>query len=121
MLSNGSLDDISALCGGGTDFESWGRPPVAHRKSGLPLETGQIFTIRAENPEDLPSFDLLEMQWDLLRIAAMSGAAEAQDEGWDEDEEDPDGAGSCGFSDISDADVEHLDLYQTEEDESGTA
>ncbi|CAK7274727.1 hypothetical protein SEPCBS119000_006321 [Sporothrix epigloea] len=120
MLSNGSLDDISALCGGGTDFESWGRPPVAHRKSGLPLETGQIFTIRADDPQDLPSFELLEMQWDLLRIAAMSGAAEAQDEGWAEDEEDFGGAGDVVLSDVPDADVEALDLYQTEENDSRT-
>ncbi|CAK7275585.1 hypothetical protein SEPCBS119000_006752, partial [Sporothrix epigloea] len=95
MLSSGSLDEISALCGGGTDSESWGRPPVAHRKSGLPLETGQIFTIRAEDPEDLPSFELLELQWDLLRIAAMSGPAEAQDEEWDEDEQEYGSAGNC--------------------------
>ncbi|CAK7273585.1 hypothetical protein SEPCBS119000_005736 [Sporothrix epigloea] len=121
LFSDGGFDDISSLCGGDGDYRSWGRPPVAHRKSGLPLRTGQIFTVRAEDPDDLPYFELLEMQWDLLRIAAMSGAAEAQDEEWYEDEEDLGGAEICVFSDVSDADVEHLDLYQTEESESKSA
>ncbi|CAK7273948.1 hypothetical protein SEPCBS119000_005919 [Sporothrix epigloea] len=93
-----------------------GRPPVAHRESGLPLQIGYIVTIRAEDPEDLPSFDLLEMQWDLLRIAAMSGAAEAQDE-WRKISS----AGTYVLSNGPDADVEELDLYRTEEDTSETA
>ena len=42
-----------------------------------------VFTLTTDDPErlPLPSWPLLEMQWHLQRIAlaAMSGAAEAQD------------------------------------------
>ena len=73
-----------------TDQVSWGTN-LAHRKSGVRIQTGQTFVIRAENPEDLPSFELLELQWDLLRVAAICGAAEATDEdygeGYDTDDE----------------------------------
>ncbi|CAK7273579.1 hypothetical protein SEPCBS119000_005731 [Sporothrix epigloea] len=122
-VSEGSFDDISSLCGGENDFQSWGQPPVAHRKSGLPLQTGQIFTIRAEDPEDLPSFELLEMQWDLLRIAAMSGAAEPTDEssGEDEDEDGDEYGGNYLLSNVPDSDVDELDLNRTEAFESDTA
>lgn len=67
---------LQAMWGDGNDSKSWGRPPVVHRKSGLPLGTGQLFTIRAKDPADLPSFELLEMQWYLMRLAAMAGAAD---------------------------------------------
>ncbi|CAK7269535.1 hypothetical protein SEPCBS119000_003617 [Sporothrix epigloea] len=81
---SGSMSDLSLLCGVGengaeNDFQSWRKQPVAYRKSGLPLRTGQIFTIRAEDPADLPSFDLLDMRWNLQRIAVMSGAVDPED------------------------------------------
>ncbi|CAK7564432.1 MAG: hypothetical protein SEPTF4163_002323, partial [Sporothrix epigloea] len=100
------------------DLETWGPQPVAHRKSGLPLRTGQIFTIRAENPEDLPSFELLDMQWNLLRVAAMSGAAEAEDAPPEEEDEDDEYGEHYVMFDVSNDDIEELDLYQTGEDES---
>ena len=41
------------------------------------IESGQIFELTTENPEThpLPSWELLEMQWFLQRVVAMSGAA----------------------------------------------
>ena len=59
--------------------ETWGLGNLAHRASGMPLKTGQTFVIRAENAEDLPSFELLELQWNLHRIAAICGAADLAD------------------------------------------
>ncbi|CAK7273581.1 hypothetical protein SEPCBS119000_005732 [Sporothrix epigloea] len=53
-VSYDTSNDISSLCGGETDYQSWGRAPVAYRFYGIPLRTGQIFTIRANDPEDLP-------------------------------------------------------------------
>ncbi|EPE06078.1 snf2 family helicase [Ophiostoma piceae UAMH 11346] len=50
---------------------------LAHRQSGICIETGQVFVISADRPEGLPSLDLLELQWNLVRVAAMSGAADA--------------------------------------------
>ncbi|EFX00555.1 hypothetical protein CMQ_7557 [Grosmannia clavigera kw1407] len=66
---------------------AWGSP-MAFRESGLPLETGQTFTITADKEEDLPSLELLGLQWNLLRIAAMSGAGEASDEDYADDYDD---------------------------------
>jgi hypothetical protein len=65
-----------------TAYKNWGTR-LAHRKSGFTIRTGQTFTIRAEDPETLPSFELLELQWDFHRIAAISGAAEATFEDYD--------------------------------------
>ena len=42
-----------------------------------PIESGQIFKPTTKNPEThpLPSWELLEMQWFLQRVVAMSSAA----------------------------------------------
>lgn len=72
----------------GLTDQNWGKG-LAHRKSGMPVRTGQIFHIRADDPEHLPSFELLELQWNLLRVAAISGAADvSKDYWWSDDSED---------------------------------
>jgi len=71
----------------GLTDQNWGEC-LAHRRSGVPIRTGQTFILRAENPEDLPSWELLQMQWDLLRVAAICGAADVTDDYYDLDEED---------------------------------
>lgn len=58
---------------------AWGNEITIHRQSGIPLETGQTFVIKADNPNHLPNFELLKLSWDMLRIIAISGAAEPQD------------------------------------------
>ena len=60
---------MQVVCGG--DTYNWGHPQLAYRPSGEPIETGQLFTIYANTPDQLPSLDLLQFQWDLRRIAAM--------------------------------------------------
>ncbi|KAM0426986.1 hypothetical protein ACHAPT_007884 [Fusarium lateritium] len=73
----------------GLDDSQWGHELFFHRKSGMPLETGQVFHISAQNPADIPSFELLQLSWDLLRVAAISGAGEASEEDyWDSDDDD---------------------------------
>lgn len=62
----------------GLNDMTWGSC-LAHRRSGVPIQTGQTFVIRAQKPQDLPSFELLEMQWNLLRVAAICGAANVTD------------------------------------------
>ena len=65
-----------AMAGSDLDGNGRGRnDTLAHRASGIPIQTGQVFVIRAEDPRNLPSLDLLELQWHLVRLAAMSGAA----------------------------------------------
>jgi hypothetical protein len=72
--------------------------------SGLPIETttpdgksnyqlirtGDVFTFTTADPENLPlpNRNLLEMQWYLLRVTAMSGAAEAIAEYRNDDDDD---------------------------------
>ncbi|ROT37916.1 hypothetical protein SODALDRAFT_247675, partial [Sodiomyces alkalinus F11] len=58
---------------------------LAHPSVGVCIQTGQTFTIRAENPGEVPSFELLELQWNLLRIAAVCEVAKATDEDYKED------------------------------------
>lgn len=76
----------------GLNDMTWGSC-LAHRRSGMPIQTGQMFVIRAEKPEDLPSFELLEMQWNLLRVAAICGAANVAD---------------ASYYDLDDDEVSHL-------------
>ncbi|KEZ40190.1 hypothetical protein SAPIO_CDS9245 [Scedosporium apiospermum] len=64
------------------DRPSWGSRRF-FRPSGLPLMTGQTFTITSED-SDLPDFDLLELSWNLLRVGALCGAAEERDGGDEE-------------------------------------
>lgn len=66
----------------------WG-DTLAHRESGVRIQTGQTFLFPRH--EHMPSWELLEMQWDLLRVAALSGAADVMDEYYDF--EDPDERG----------------------------
>lgn len=83
--------DLSAiLAASGLDKNSWGNM-FAHRASGLRLETGQTFTLSANDPAHVPNFDLLQLSWDLLRVIAICGAAEEEDIDDDDDVVDDDG------------------------------
>lgn len=82
-----SQDSRETLLHAGVTDESWG-DNLAHRPSGVAIRTGQIFLLRARAHEEMPSWDLLEMQWDLLRVAAICGAADVTDDYYDF--EDPD-------------------------------
>ncbi len=81
-LSNPPIlrDEAIHRLGAGSNGSNWGPALLSHHKGGLPIESGHIFTIRARNPADLPNRELLELQWHLLRVAAMCGAADAYDE-----------------------------------------
>jgi len=48
------------------------------RQSGVQIQTGHIFLLPRH--EHMPSRELLEMQWDLLRVAALCGAAGVTDD-----------------------------------------
>ncbi|SPO02644.1 uncharacterized protein DNG_05317 [Cephalotrichum gorgonifer] len=74
------------LVDAGVAGQNWGEN-LAYRPSGVPIKTGQTFVIRAEDPDTLPSFELLELQWNLLRVAAICGAGEATDEDYESDYE----------------------------------
>jgi hypothetical protein len=52
--------------------------------------SGDFFTLEVQDPDQypLPSFELLEMQWKLHIVAAMSGAAEAPDDPYGPDDLD---------------------------------
>ncbi|KEZ39537.1 hypothetical protein SAPIO_CDS9419 [Scedosporium apiospermum] len=41
----------------------------------LKLKTGQTFILRAQGQKDTTSIELLQLSWDLLRVAAICGAA----------------------------------------------
>jgi len=64
------------------------------RKSAL----DRLFLFKTDNPETqpLPNFELLDMQWVLTRLTAMSGAAEL-DDGYGGDDDDSAMAPCLGF------------------------
>ncbi|KAK0656156.1 hypothetical protein B0T16DRAFT_424804 [Cercophora newfieldiana] len=80
--------DMDVLLQAGVTDQRWGYT-LAHRKSGVRIQTGQTFILQRH--EHMPSWELLEMQWDLLRVAALCGAADVMDDYYDS--EDPDERG----------------------------
>ncbi|KAI9371598.1 hypothetical protein BJX61DRAFT_543540 [Aspergillus egyptiacus] len=52
------------------------------------IQTGDVLTFTTNDPENLPlpSVDLLDMQWVLNRLTALSGAADVSDEELDSDD-----------------------------------
>lgn len=57
--------------------QRWG-DALAHRESGVRIQTGQTFLLPRH--EGMPSWELLEMRWDLVRVAALCGAADVTDD-----------------------------------------
>ena len=53
------------------------------------IKSGDTFTLTTNDPgkRPLPSWELLEMQWILQRITAMSGAAGTPEIDWDDDDD----------------------------------
>ncbi|EHK25722.1 uncharacterized protein TRIVIDRAFT_219483 [Trichoderma virens Gv29-8] len=89
----------------GIDSQCWGEIR-AHRFSGLRLRTGQVFTLRPrDRPKaEAPNFDLLLLSWDLLRVGAISGAAEIADLSIVDSDDDDD---YCGISEQEEMDHEN--------------
>ncbi|SPO05246.1 uncharacterized protein DNG_07933 [Cephalotrichum gorgonifer] len=59
-------------------------------RTGRPLLDGSIFELTTQDLTTKDSHELLQLQWDLLKTAAMCGAAEAADDpSWDPEAEDP--------------------------------
>ncbi|KAM0434568.1 hypothetical protein ACHAPT_003664 [Fusarium lateritium] len=80
---NSTLQNGDFIARAGLDaanVTTWGDELLAHRKSGLPIKTGQVFTVHAQNADDLPDWDMLQLQWDLHRVAAIAGAGEDEDD-----------------------------------------
>ncbi len=77
MLINASPGTV--LDWAGLRDAEWGSD-LAHRPSGAPINTGQTFVVRAEREKCLPNFELLELRWNMLRVAAICGAGEDGDE-----------------------------------------
>ena len=85
-------DDFLARAGlDGSTNQEWGNELFFHRRSGMPVETGQVFVVPAGNPTENLNIDILQLSWDLLRIAAISGAGEATDEDYQDSDDDSDG------------------------------
>ncbi|KAK0641887.1 hypothetical protein B0T16DRAFT_290550, partial [Cercophora newfieldiana] len=69
--------EVDILYQAGVMDQRWG-DALAHRESGVRIQTGQTFLLPRH--EHMPSWELLEMQWDLLRVAALCGAADVTDD-----------------------------------------
>jgi len=80
LTSLGSLEGLDG--GSGTK--------LFHFPTDQPIYSGQTFSLTTDDPEThpLPNPALLEMQWILQRVAAMSGAAEIYDDFNNDDDDD---------------------------------
>ncbi|KAL6828995.1 hypothetical protein J3E69DRAFT_379684 [Trichoderma sp. SZMC 28015] len=65
--------DIPDSDGRGKGVQGWGRH-YFDSYSGLGMETGQIHWLSERFEIEPPSFEMLQLSWDLLRVAAICGA-----------------------------------------------
>ncbi|KAK2035526.1 hypothetical protein LX32DRAFT_723693 [Colletotrichum zoysiae] len=56
--------------------EPEGRCMIFNATTCRPTESGQVFTVTADDPDKLPDYDILLLQWDLLRIWRLAGGAD---------------------------------------------
>ncbi|KAL6818024.1 hypothetical protein J3E69DRAFT_358259 [Trichoderma sp. SZMC 28015] len=82
-----------------------------YRASGLHLLTGQTFILKSKNPDHIPDFDLLELSWNLLRMAAICGASGEPEELSDDDDHEEAYSDVEIKSTLSDEN-NHFDIYQ---------
>ncbi|KAK4169729.1 hypothetical protein QBC43DRAFT_283289 [Cladorrhinum sp. PSN259] len=78
-----------------------------HKDKGLADTT---FTIRAEDPKDVLSWELLELSWNLLRVAAICGAANVTDDEYYFTEEDDDDESAMYYKYVAAMEQEEYDL-----------
>lgn len=78
-----TVDDttIEDLCGAERDGQGTGQ---FYRQSGQPILSGDVFVLKGTSEADRPSVALLELQWHLIRLAAMCAAADVvvRSPGW---------------------------------------
>jgi len=63
---------------------------VHHARTGRPIVDGEIIDITSNDPNTIPNMEILKLQWDLIRMACLSAAAEASENPlWDPRLDDP--------------------------------
>jgi hypothetical protein len=66
-----------------------GHVKIAHSNTYRPILDGTVIDITAQDKSAIPSWDLFLLQWDLIRMASLCGAAEASDDDdWESDNDD---------------------------------
>ena len=63
---------------------------ITHSQTLRPVTGGELITVKAVKPSLLPSWHILALQWDLVRVCSLCAAAEAEDEIEEDEEEDDD-------------------------------
>ncbi len=72
------------------DAEGGGGMFVRHTITGRRILDGEIIEVKSDDPALLPDVAILQLQWDLLKMAALSGAGDAsEDPSWYLNFEDP--------------------------------
>ena len=56
--------------------------------TGQPILDGDLFDITSPNESARPSMEIIKLQWDLIRMAALSGAAEELDDEYDDEDDE---------------------------------
>ncbi|KAF3891393.1 hypothetical protein GTR04_5215 [Trichophyton interdigitale] len=80
LLTNPTIpEDLVGIDG---DYRAW------NVRTGEEIASGQEIVLTTSDPENLslPGWDLLELQWTLQRLTALSGAADAFPDAVEEDD-----------------------------------
>ena len=57
-----------------------GHVGISHSMTHRPIINGTVIEITAADSSAVPSWDLFSLQWDLIRMASLCGAADASDD-----------------------------------------
>jgi len=63
---------------------------IPHFQSCRPILDGQEVIVRSADPELRLSWEIVQLQWDLCRMASLCGAAEVDDDDADDDDDEDD-------------------------------
>ncbi|KAH6895572.1 hypothetical protein B0T10DRAFT_220869 [Thelonectria olida] len=72
LVPRSMIDNDHIIADRGLQDPRWGGPT----QESIPIENGHIFRIQSEDPNLLPSFELLELNWNMQRVAAICGGME---------------------------------------------
>lgn len=91
---------------------------ICNGSDGHIIRSGDVIELSTPDPENLPlpNWDLLEMQWILQRLTALSGAAAVPDADLDDDDDEPAGRASFWYSEVEEDDIIDEGLHEWREE-----
>ncbi|KAI2619267.1 hypothetical protein GGR54DRAFT_647936 [Hypoxylon sp. NC1633] len=90
---------------------------ISNSRTCRPILTGEIFDIVSDDESLLPSYDILQLQWDLLRMVSLNGASEEPDDEGEDGDDDEEEVGSVAEENEEEYEEIYEAWYRIEKEE----